>query len=97
MSVEFENDQHKSILYAKLLQQSEEVPSLVNWLTKSGIAKTPEGANRILVCVMIISFCMTGVTVYRSFTSTANTNIAIEQDKKGLEEQNRLLTQNRKR
>ncbi len=68
MPVEFENDEHKSILYAKLLQPSDTPPGLINWLTKTGIVKTPEGANRILVCVMIISFFMTGYTVIKSFS-----------------------------
>ena len=71
MPVEFDTDEHhKSILYAKLLQQSDEAPSLINWLKKSGLAKSDEGANRILICVMIFSFCLTAWTVYRNYYRT---------------------------
>ncbi len=74
MSVEFDADQHqKSILYAKLLQPAEETPGLINQLTKYGIAKSPEAANRILITVMVISFVMTAYTVYNSSTSSAPT------------------------
>lgn len=74
MSVEFENDEHAgSILYAKLLQKSGDTPSLVNWLTSSGIVKTETGANRILVCVMILSFFLTGYTAYNYFIADEST------------------------
>jgi hypothetical protein len=80
MSVEFDSDQHnRSILYAKLLQPSDTTPSLINWLTKKGIAKTPEGANRILIIVMILSFALTGFTVFKNVSSNSNRLTPAEQ------------------
>jgi hypothetical protein len=84
MSVEFEGDEHKSILYAKLLQPTNEAPSLINWLTKSGIAKTPEGANHILIVVMLFSFVLTGYVVYSSYFVDSGKRTP-EQDKQLLE------------
>jgi hypothetical protein len=79
MSVEFEGDQHsRSILYAKLLQPSDTTPSIINWLTKTGIAKSPEGANHILIVVMVISFIMTGYTAYQAFSGPKETRTRAE-------------------
>lgn len=81
MPVEFENDEHhKSILYAKLLQPADEAPSIIGWLKRTGLAKSDEGANKILICVMVFSLCLTTVTIYKSFFASGR-NLTPSQEK----------------
>lgn len=89
MPVEFEGDQHqKSILYAKLLQPAEETPGLINWLLKTGVAKTPQMANKILIGVMIISFLLSAYTFGKTYFQTDSNSAAkarvFEENKRNL-------------
>lgn len=59
------NDEHKaSVLYSRF-QPSQEMPTLVRWIMKIGIANTPRGANAVLLGVAVLAFILTGVVIYK--------------------------------
>ncbi len=58
------NDEHKaSVLYSRF-QSSEQVPTLVQWVMKMGLAKTPTVANAILLGIAVVAAITAGIIFY---------------------------------
>ncbi|HEY4503644.1 MAG TPA: hypothetical protein VJJ28_00845 [Candidatus Paceibacterota bacterium] len=64
-NVEFNDEQKVSSLYAKF-QSSNELPTLVRWIMRIGLAKTPSTANAILLGIAVLSVIATIVIFYRA-------------------------------
>lgn len=64
-NVEFNDENKASMLYSKF-QSSNEQPALVRWLLKIGLAKTPEQANMILICIAVVAVIATGIILYQT-------------------------------
>lgn len=66
--VEFNDEQRRaSLLYSKI-QSSSEVPTLVRWVMSTGIAKTPEAANGVLLTLAVISLLIGGYLMYMTYS-----------------------------
>ena len=64
MPVEFQEDQNVTALYQRV-QQSQEVTGYSKLVIKLGLASDEEGANKILVAVMVIVLLITAFVVFK--------------------------------
>lgn len=69
--VEFNGEQRASQLYNQL-QTGATTPKIVGWVISSGIAKTEEGANKILLVIALIAIIATGYILYSTYGGKAS-------------------------
>ena len=77
MSVEFDDQRKASALYAKF-QSSDQEPALVRWVISSGIVKTADQANIVLVAITILALILAVVIFYKT-NAPANSGFTPEQ------------------